>query len=493
MRQLLYSGFMLASTLVTGPANAAANGDHGLLDAVRRGDTASVAVMLKQAADVNQLEPDGTTALHWAAHRNDLKTAELLIRSGAKATAVNLYGVTAISEAAAQGNAAMLETLLNAGADANTASPEGETVLMTAARAGNPDAVRVLVRHGAVIDAREGWKGQTALMWAAAGNHPEVVKILIDHKADINARSNVWPEEVKRPSNGNLVSKRPKGGLTPLLYAAREGSLESARVLANAGANLNLTEPDGITPLIMAIINAHYDLAGFLLESGANPNVADKWGRTALYAAIDMNSLQPSATRPAPKTFDTLIGLDVARLALKRGASPNPQLLEALPGRSLSDDSDPVLRGGTTPFLRAAKTGDIGGMKLLLEHGADPNITTRDHTTALMSAAGLGWKYGDSSIPESDALQSVKLCLELGINVNAVNEKNQTALHGAADRGADRIVQYLAENGAKLDVKDQKGLTPLAMVAGSDSYGHPGYPSTEALLRKLTNSTNGAK
>ncbi len=476
----LCSGLALAYSLF-----AAANGVPGLIDAARRGDTASITAILKQGAEVNQPDQDGTTALHWAAHRNDLKTAELLIRAGAKAAVVNQYGVTPISEAAGQGNAAMIEKLLKGGADANTASPEGETVLMTAARAGNPDAVRVLIEHGAVVDAHEGWKGQTALMWAAAGNHSEVVKILIAAKADLNARSTVWPEEAKRPSNGNLVSKRPKGWLTPLLYAAREGSTEPARVLAMAGANLNITEPDGITPLIMAIINGHYDLAAVLLESGADPNAADKWGRTALYAAIDMNSLQPSATRPAPKSAGKLNGLEVAGLALKRGASPNPQLVDAIPGRSLSDDADPILRAGATPFLRAAKTGEIAAMKLLFEHGADPMMTTKDHTTALMSAAGLGWKYGDSTIPESDSLQGAKLCLELGIDVNAVNEKNQTALHGAADRGADRILQFLAENGAKLDVKDSNGMTPLTLAGGSDSYGNPGYPGTESLLRQL--------
>ncbi|MEP6536830.1 MAG: ankyrin repeat domain-containing protein [Bryobacteraceae bacterium] len=470
MQVPLYAGFLLALTL---------------LDAVKHGDTTATEALLKQGADVNQKEQDGTTALQWAAHRNDTKAADLLLRAGASAAARNAYGTTAITEAAGQGNAAMLAMLLKAGADANTASAEGETVLMTAARAGNADAVRTLIEHGAQVDARESWKNQTALMWAAAGNHAAVVQILIDHKADVNARSTVWPEEAKRPSNGNLVSKRPKGGLTPLLYAAREGALEATHVLVKASANLNMAEPDGITPLIMAIINGHYEVAAFLLDSGADPNTADKWGRTALYAAVDMHSLQPSATRPAPRNTDKLNGLDVAKLALSRGAKPNTQMVDATPGRSLSDDSDPVLRAGTTPFLRAAKTGDLAAMRMLLENGADPKMTTKDQTTALMSAAGLGWKYGDSIIPEADALESARLCVKLGLDVNAVNEKGQTALHGAADRGADRIVQFLADNGARLDVKDKKGMTPLTLATGSDSYGHPGYPGTEALLRKL--------
>src|SRR5712692_236428 len=226
---------------------------------------AASAATTGEGADVNKPEPDGTTSLHWAAHRNDLKMAELLIRAGAKAAVVNGYGVAAISEAAGAGSAAIVEMLIKAGAGVNTATPERETALMTAARAGNAHAVRILVDHGAVVDARESWKGQTALMWAAAGNHAEAARILIGHGADVNARSTIWPEEVKRPSNGNLVSKRPKGGLTPLLYAAREGALDAARVLAGAGADLNITDPDGINPLIMALVNAHYDLAALLL------------------------------------------------------------------------------------------------------------------------------------------------------------------------------------------------------------------------------------
>jgi len=211
---------------------------------------------------------DYGAALGGASQRSQM--AELLIRAGAGAAVANDYGVTAVSEAAGEGNAAMVGMLLKAGAAANTASPEGETVLMTAARAGDADTVRVLIEHGAVVDAHESWKGQTALIWAAAGDHAEAAKILIEHGADVNARSTVWPEEVKRPSNGNLVSKRPKGGLTPLLYAAREGALDSARVLAAAGADLNITEPDGISPVIMALINGHYDVAALLLEAGAD-------------------------------------------------------------------------------------------------------------------------------------------------------------------------------------------------------------------------------
>jgi ankyrin len=196
-----------------------------------------------------------------------------------------------------------------------------------------------------------------------------------------------------------------------------------------------------------------------------------------------MNTLEPSTTRPQPKESDKLMGLDIARMLLARGASSNPKLTEATPGRGIPDGPDPLLRPGTTPFLRAAKTGDVAAMRLLLTHGADPKLTTVQGVNALMAAAGQGWRYGDSFIPESDALEAVKLCIELGLDVNAVNEKKETALHGAADRGADRIVSYLVEHGAKLGVRDFRGHTPLDVAIGGEVRGHPGSPSTAALLR----------
>ena len=279
----------------------------------------TIASLLKRHADANASEADGTSALQWAAHRDHAAAVALLIKAGAKATAVNSFGITPLSEAAANGNAEIVESLLRAGAEANALSAQGEPVLMTAARAGNPEAVRVLLKHSAAVDARESWKGQTALMWASAENCAEVVKVLIEAGADVNARSTEWPEEKKRPSNGNLVSVRPRGGLTPLLFAAREGALASVQALAKAGADLNLTEPDGTNALVTALINAHYDVASFLLDAGADPNLADKYGRTALYAAIDMNTMEPSVTRPAPQESDK------TRPLRRRSLCPGPR------------------------------------------------------------------------------------------------------------------------------------------------------------------------
>lgn len=464
---------------------ASSNLDLQMIEAAKQGDVATIASLLKKHADANASEPDGTSALQWAAHRDHAAAAALLIKAGAKASAANSFRISPLSEAAANGSAEIIELLLNAGADANALSAQGEPALMTAARAGNPEAVRVLLKHGAAVDARDSWKGQTALMWAAAGNRAEVVKALIEAGADVNARSTEWPEEKKRPSNGNLVSTRPRGGLTALLFAAREGALASIQVLAKAGADLNLTEPDGTNSLVMALINAHYDAAGFLLDAGADPNVADKYGRTALYAAIDMSSMEPSVTRPAPKESDKTRPFDVARSALAHGAKVDPLLLKPTPGRGLSDEPDLILRAGATPFIRAAKTGDVPAMQLLLDHGADPRAATKDGVTALMAAAGLGWRYGQSVVPESDSLKAVQFCLEHGADVNAVNVTGETALHGAASHGANDVLRLLAEHGAKLDVKDKRNRTPLDIAEGGRERGAVAYPAAAALLKQL--------
>jgi ankyrin repeat protein len=464
----------------------AAAGPATVIDAARKKDHVALAALIKAGANVNEREPDGTTALHYASHYDDVQSVRLLLIAGANAGAANDYGVTAISEAAATGDASVIEQLLNFGADPNTTSPEGETALMTASRAENAAAVRLLLEHGAIVDRREKWKGQTALMWAAAENRAEAARLLMAHGADVNARSAAVIPEIKRPANGNLVSEQPRGELTPLLFAAREGSLEAAPVLVQAGANPDASDPDGITPVIMAIINGHYDVAALLLTSGADPNLADKWGRSPVYAAIDMNTLEPSTTRPSPKTANQHTAIDVARIALERGANPNPRLKEATPGRGIPDGPDPLLRAGTTPFIRAAKTGDIRAMKLLLEYGADPLLTTDQNVNALMAAAGQGWRYDDSQIAEADALESVKLCVQLGLDVNAVNKRSETALHGAADRGANHIVEFLASVGARMDIRDDRGQTPLDVATGGEVRGHPGYPATAALLQTLS-------
>jgi len=473
------SAFVLAAFAGTNP-------DTRLVDAAAKPDTEAVRQLIAQHADVNAPQADGTTALHWAAHWDDREMADVLIRAGANPKTTNAYGGTPLSEACTNSDAAMIEKLLSAGADPNAMSSEGETALMTAARTGSIDSVKALLDHGADVNAKEKWLGQTALMWAVAENHPAVVEMLIAHGADVNARSNVREEKIKNKwFVANVVSAPPKGGFTPLLYAARQNSLEAAKMLVKAGADLNLSDPDGTSPLVMAIVNAHYDLPIYLMEHGADPNIADKIGRTALYAAVDMHTLEKSATRPDPKETDQASSLDVVKAALAHGANPNAALKESAPGRGSLDVPDRYLGMGATPFLRAAKTGDVEVMRLLLAKGADAKAVTKDHTTAMILAAGLSWTMGITNVAEKDSLEAIKICIEQGVDVNAANDKGATALHGAATSGRNDVVAFLVEKGAKLDAKDKDGRTPLDIAMGVGTRAGAAHDSTAELLKKL--------
>ena len=475
---------------------AATTGNAPVADAAMRQDKAAVRALLKQRMDVNAAQADGTTALQWAAHFDDVETADLLLRAGASVKTANIFGVTPLSEASQNGDAAMIERLLKAGADPNAGLPEGETPLMTAARTGNLEAVKSLLDHGASVNAKESWHEQTALMWAVSENHPAVVKLLIEHGADVNARATAYEADTKKRkyANANVISPHPRGGLTTLLYAVRQGSLESTQLLIDAKADLNATEPDGVNALVLAVINAHYDVAAMLLDKGADPNIADRFGRTVLYAAVDMNTMEKSATRPDPHPGDKLSALDVAKAALEHGANPNAALKAPVPGRGSLDVPDFVLAGGGTPFLRAAKTGDVAAMRLLLAHGADPSITTKDHTTALMIAAGKGWKNELTRATQEGNIEAMRLLIEKGADVNAANDAGETALHCAAAHGAEKIVAFLAEKGARIDAENKDGQRPLdyALGNGGKSFGSGGgSESAVAELRKLGATATG--
>lgn len=492
MRAQLFGLLFLA---VGGLAWAGTDGAGSkLADAVKDGGRAGAIALLKQHADVNGPEPDGTTALHWAVRQDDREMADRLIKAGANVKATNRYGVTPLYLACVNGSAPMIAKLLDAGADANAATTEGETALMTVARTGNVEAAKVLLAHGADVNSKEQWRHQTPLMWAVAEFHPEMAQELIAHGAEVNARQVTWNWE-RQMTKEPREKWMPLGGLTPLLFAARQGCLECAQVLLKSGAEINAADPNNISPVLMATINGHYDFAAFLLDQGADPNIADESGRTALYAAVDMHSM-PESNRPSPNVIENKItSMDLIQALLAKGANVNVQLKKMQPYRTKLDRGDDTMLGtGTTPILRAAKAGDAEAIQLLLAKGADPKIPTKSGITPLMAAAGLGTKEEDTTgrkKTEAEAIASLKFVMDAGADVNLVDNQGDTALHGAAQKGWDQVVQFLIDHGAKLDVKDKRGHTPLDAAmglmgnGGFDGSRQDVHESTAALLRKL--------
>jgi ankyrin repeat protein len=486
---------VIALLVASAGAVAAADDRSELIQAVKNGRLDTVRALIKQRANVNAAEADGTSALHWAVRAHDAQTANVLIRAGAVVTAVNRYGVTPLSLAATNGDAPMLAALLKAGANANTTLPDGETVLMTAARTGSPDAVKMLLAHGAQVDSVERTVGQTALMWAAAENHAAALKVLIEAGADVNMRSAALTfPPFKWGVVGMVSTVLPKGSWTPLMYAARQNAIASARALVASGADVNASDPDGSTPLLIAISNAHYDTAAALLELGADPNKADLTGTGPLYAAVDMHTLAPMVGRPSPRPSGVLEAPAIVTMLLQKGADPNAALTRPSFGRHHDLGGDAFMGDGSTPLMRAARTGDVDIMRLLLARGANPHARRRDLATALFIAASGrqgGLPTGPSTIPGASNLEAVTLLLQAGLDVNAFNANGQTALHAAAQRGYDAVVTVLVGAGAALDLRDKQKRTPLDLALGVGIRGQtpeedaPVRKSTAALLREL--------
>jgi ankyrin repeat protein len=475
---------LLSSLSLSSGAAFAANAP--VADAVQNRDLAKLQVLLKQHSAVNAAQADGTTALEWAAHWNDPEMVGMLLKAGADAKAANHFGATPLSEAATLGNATIIEQLLKAGADPNTrTTADGETVLMTSARAGNVAAVKVLIDHGADVNAKEAYRGQTALMWAAAERHADVVKLLLQRGADWKVQSSFRETKIPKLSTASAISPISRGGLTAFLFAAREGDIETAKVMLDAGVDINQTDVDGTSGLVVSIMNKKYTFAKFLLDRGADPNVTDVKGRAALYSAIDMRNEDWSAL-PMRKQLDPLPSMDLIKAILAHGAKVNARLTHNLPGRSGMDYGDVALDEGTTPFMRAARSGDAATMRVLLAAGADPKLVTKDGNNALLFAAGIGYRDKQTQGTDAEALEALKLCMGQGLDLNQVNGKGETALHGAANRGSDVLVKFLVENGAKLDSKSKAGFTPLDIAMGKDSFNLPvPHDSTVALLRSL--------
>jgi len=458
---------LLAGVTVLG----AAGGSGRIVDAAKAGDFGAVKTLIAQKADVNVAEADGMTALHWAVRANDLPTVQALLRAGAKVNVASRYGMTPILFAAQNGDPTVVAALLKAGADPNSALPEGQTALMTAARTGSVESIKLLVETGAKVDTKEQWQGQSALMWAASQNNAGAVKTLIQLGADKNEKSKLLSfPEFKWETSGMVVTVLPRGGWTPLMYAARDGAADAVAALADAKADLNASDPDGTTALMYAITNAHFDTAAVLIEKGADPNVADSTGTTALYSAVDMHTMGPMLSRPSPKLVDKLDSADIVRLLIAKGANVNARLKRPIIGRHHTPTGDASLGEGTTPLARAAKSNDLQLMHALLDAGADPKLTLKDRTTVLMISAAGGAVVGAYAVAipvtEESSIEAIKLCLERGVDVNAFNTNGTTAMHSAVQRGAQKVVRYLAEHGAKLDMKNKQGRTPLDIAQG---------------------------
>jgi len=458
-------------------------------NAAQNRDMNTVRALIRQRTDVNAAQPDGTTALHWAAHWNDLETVNLLIGAGANVKATNRYGATPLSEAVSTGNTALVEALLKAGADVNTlTTADGETVLMTAARAGNIATVKMLLDRGADVNARESYKNQTALMWAAAQRHTDIVKLLMEHGADWKVRSVDRETKPPRLSAASSISPIARGGFTALAFSAREGDIATARVMLDAGVDVNYGDIDNTSALVVAIVNKQFSFAKFLLDRSADPNTVDAYGRTPLYAIVDIRN-EDWSTLPNRKTDDPIVNLDILKELLDRGAKVDAPLSKPLPGRSGMDSGDTSLNAGATSLMRAARSADTTVMRLLLQKGANPKLATNEGNNALMFAAGVGYRDKYTRGTEAEALEAVKLMIETGLDVRAANSKGETALHGAADRGADSIVQFLVDHGADVNAKNKRGYTPLDAAIGKGGIQLPiPHDTTIALLKKLGGS-----
>ncbi len=452
------AGVLLALLVLGIAAPSAALGvSSPIADAVEKGDRAGIRSLLEQRVNVNAAQADGMTALHWAAYLDDVEIARRLVEAGASMDVKTRYGVTPLSLACRNGNGDLVELLLASGADANSCLRGGETALMTAARTGRIGPIRALLSRGAAVDAKEK-RGQTALMWAAAEGHAAVVQLLLEAGADFRA-------------------PLPDSGFTPFLFSAREGRMDVARILLKAGVDVNEAmqprKPAGKGPragtsaLMLAVENGHFELAVALLEAGADPN-DQRSGFTPLHAMtwVRKPNRGEDDGDPVPLGSGNLTSTQFIRKLVALGADVNARLLNGKGGPGLFSKS------GATPFLMAAATADASYMRLLVELGANPLIGNADRCTPLMVAAGIGVgaaAANETAGEEHEVLEAAQLALDLGVDINAVDANGETAMHGAAYKNLPKVVQFLANKGAKIEVwnrANKYGWTPLLIAEG---------------------------
>jgi len=535
---------LAASVGISVMAGALPN-DTRVADAARRGDKEAVRALLKQGADVNAAHGDGSTALHWAATKDDVEMAQILLYAGANVKATSrIGGISPLIVASRNGHAPMLDLLLKAGANPNATIAGGLTPLMLAATAGDAAAVKLLLEKGAAVNAKETTHGQTPLMFAAANNRAAAIKVLMASGADSKVTTQIrmpqqrggfrglpQPGQVGQPGQPGpagpagpaaqpgqpagqqqgqgqrqgqrggrgqqpqpdddepVIAAMPMGGLTPLLYAARQNNFDAARALLDGGANINQSSAgDRTTPLMISTINGHFDLSMLLLERGADPTLATMAGATPLYGAINVQ-WAPKAMYPEPSTRQektTLIELMDA--LLQRGADPNIRLTRELWYTSYAQRLNGTNVTGATPFWRAAQVGDVDAMRLLLARGANPNIATAEGVTPLLALSGSGF-YGndDRAVPAGRMPATRYLVEELHANVNAADTGTRgghTAIHNAASRGDNEMILYLVSKGAKVDAVSKTGQTTVDMANGPRQRIQP-FSETVALLMNL--------
>ena len=503
-------------------AAAVAQADSELADTIKAGDRRAALEMIAKGVDVNAAQGDGTTPIHWAAYRVDVDLVKQLLAKGAKADVKNNFGATPLAESVKVGNVPLVKMLLDAGANANGANEDDQTPLMLAAKTGVVEIADLLVRHKARVNEAEKWRGQTALMWAASEGYADMTDFLIKHGANVKVRATIndWGSQITSEPRAQY---RPTGGLTPLLYAVRAGCDRCVTTMLKAGADVNFPTPDGVTPLMVALDNQHYDTAKLLMQKGANPHVWDWYGRTALYVAVDVRTLRSRAGGGfgngggerarvrADKAGTTSV--DILNMLLDAGVDRNPQLNMHRPGRGGNSGrfTDDLITAGATPLLRAAVIYDDEAIKILLDHGALVDLPNAMGVTAFMTAAGLGVSIRDpignylAPDVQKRAIATMALLRKAGADVNKritdtsghtariarpstmTTRQGQTAIYGAINWGWTEVVQDLLAHGARVDIVDAAGKTPIDASLGNA--GGRDYKKVDEIVALIRNAT----